>query len=317
MTSPVPASWMENEAVLNNPIESIPAGKKIYLAEETLDISSNDERLSSNQGDGAVMIYYTNWDAIHDQTLSKILFRTLVGGYQTGNPPAGSKKPPMKHPYRKGLYCKDIVSVKSVAIDGDNVVNNSQAYQVAQLTLSFESLPYTVSKTASGGAPNPNWLEIGGRATNQRISTPPGWYTFIEGSYTNYPAQFGTFFSMGLEYITVIVHRVRDEMFLSSGSIKPVFAPDFGKVNSETIFGCSPGTLLMDSAEYQPHGDWFDETKFYSVKYNMIYNEKKWNTSLDPGGSWSNIHLPGTGSPGVQPFETTSFKTVFFDPINP
>lgn len=303
MTSTIPPTWGANQQ-LQNPIAS--PSSPIYLVEAVDDFGPQDERDSSDQSSACSFYYYTNWNAITSPSLSNILFKTIVGGYYNGDQ---KKHTPMQHPYRAGCFAKDIVSVTSVAIDA---VNQSSAlnpgaiqpYQVALLHVSYESRPYPVNSSASGLGYNPNWISFSGKGAYLRQQMPLNFYEFTNGTYANsaiYYGLYGTFLSVPSDYVTVTIHAVPASLlFASPTDAIPKHCVNQGKVNTSTIWGAQPGCLLFDSLDYEPFGDFVDNTTLYTVHLTFIYNglppkggsgpaNGSWQQSIDPTGVWQPV----------------------------
>lgn len=344
-TYPIPFSWTQVSSgsnLLQNPIVPVPMGKVIYLIEDvTCDESGtcavSDERLSTNQPSGAVMGFQTNWEAAQDHTLQRILFKSIVGGWFTDASGNLQRRDPMRHPYRF-LYAKDIVSMKSVQpILGEETVSNPstsgitnvpyiQSYQVMKLSINFEGLSYQIGlPKVSGGSTssawNPNYMEVREKVTNQRINTPIGWYRYMGGSYDGLPAQFGTWFTQGLTYIQVTLHKIPASLIYPGGygtTFRPTWVDNLGQINSKSIFGFPVHSLLMDSIDYFPYADWYDGQLLHDITFNMMYANDLtggggWNKSINPAGTFDPIQLGDTGN---GPFQDCDFGITFFSVNN-
>jgi hypothetical protein len=304
---------------LPNPCDTIPGGKQILFFEAYQESGDafTDERISFDQNSAAMMRYWTNWDAISDPALAQILRTTLVGGWYE---PTGEKITPHQHPYIPGLYCKDIVSVQSVACGPQDFagIRTPIPFQLGLLTLSYTSRPYDMgAETAYDNANlyNPNWVEVRIKQTNQHSNFGFAIWAFDSD---NLPATLGNFVTSGISYITCIFHDIPDSLLYSGNGLAPktVFQDDLGKVNSTTLFGMTRWTILADSADIEPYGDYFDPAiNHNTVTINFIYNSIGWNKTARYNGTYENIHYVGDAS--QKPYNEVNFLQAFFNRINP
>lgn len=297
------------------PLCDTPAGGKKILFFEAYQESGdgfNDERISFDQNSAAMTRAWVNWDAVSDPALARILRTSLIGGWY---PPGNKKVAPLVHPYLPGLFVKDIVSVQSVACgpQGFHGITTSIPFQLALLTLSYSSRPYPVNSSNLSNGYNPNWLEVQVRSANNHITLPFGLVAF-DG--TGLPSAPGHYLTQGITYLTFIFHDVPASKLFTGGGLRPVFSDDLGKVNDTTVFGCSTGTLLADSAVCEPYGDYFDASLIhYDVTLNCIYNSIGWNKQIDYQGNYNLVHI--VGAPGSRPYTPVNFINSFFNSINP
>lgn len=297
-----PTSWtLDNATLLASavtPIASIPAGKKIYFTEIAPEVSLRNARLSQQVNSAAHMAFAVNQDVFEDNTLCEIFTKSVLGGYSALN---NKKNKPMKHPFFKGLWAKDIISVTSMEAQ-DNTTNQYwQNYNLCRVDISFESLSYPVDQAnGTGMFPyNPNWIEFKYTSGSNRVSTPVGWYRFEGGIL---PATFGTWKTQPYTNIQMTIYQCKRNPLFNVGDptgIKPLYASNVGQVNANAWGDCAAETLLLDSGEVQPWQDWLGN-KLYNVRLNLIYNEWGWNKTLTAAGNIERIvYFVGGGPPFV------------------
>lgn len=302
-----------------------PGGKKILFFEAYQENGDGfgDERISFDQNSAAMTRAWVNWDAVSDPDLARILRTSLVGGWYA---PGNKKVTPLVHPYLPGLFVKDIVNVQSVACGPGSFhgITTSIPFQLALLTLSYASRPYFVNQPSrtEGGVPyNPNWVELHTKSANNHLTLPFGTVTFdtpVLGQYL--PSAPGHYLTQGISYLTFIFHDIPGSLLYRGNDAKPVFADFLGQVNHSAIFGCAPGTLLADSADCEPFGDYYDESvNHYDVMLNCVYNSVGWNKQITHLGQYDLVHIgPGAaGANPVRPYLDCNFLTIFFNTINP
>jgi hypothetical protein len=312
---------------LPNPCDTIPDSKQILFFEAYQESGDafTDERISFDQSSAAMLRYWTNWDSVSDTTLAQILRSTLIGGQYVPTGGSPKKVTPQVHPYLPGLFCKDIVSVQSVACGPQDFAGITKPipFQLALLTLSYTSRPYLLGASPgydNGNQYNKNWVELQVRSANQHITTPFGIWVFDSSSPVppnsqGKPAQLGNFLTQGITYITFIFHDVLHSQLYGSGII-PQFAGSLGHVNGGTFFGLPAETVLADTSTTECWGDYFNPSiNHYDVTVNFIYNSFGWNTTPDYSGTFSKIHFAGAA--GVRPYLTDNFLSSIFNTLNP
>jgi hypothetical protein len=137
---------------LPNPCDSIPGEKAILFFEAYQESGDafTDERISFDQNSAAMLRAWTNWESVSDITLAQILRSTLIGGQYCPSGASPKKVTPQVHPYLPGLFCKDIVSVQSIACGPSDFagIDTPIPFQLALLTLSYTSRPYLLGVAA-------------------------------------------------------------------------------------------------------------------------------------------------------------------------
>ncbi len=312
---------------LLNPCDTVPDGKQILFFEAYQESGDafTDERISFDQSSAAMLRAWTNWDAVSDTTLAQILRSTLIGGQYVPTSGSSKKVTPQQHPYLSGLFCKDIVSVQSVACGpGDFAgIRTPIPFQLALLTLSYTSRPYALGASPgydNGNQYNKNWVELQVKSANQHVTTPFGIFEFdsdssVPANSRGKPAQLGNFLTQGITYLTFIFHDVLHTQLYGSG-ILPQIAGSLGHVNGSTFFSLPAETVLADTATTECWGDYFQPfINHYDVTVNFIYNSFGWNTSPDYSGTFSKIHYQG--SPTARPYLPDNFLQNIFNILNP
>ncbi len=322
MTAPLPISWQVAPTYLN-----IPGGGTLLFVEKTDPVRSlNNERWSANQNDAAEMTFATKWAYIVDPVGWPSLYTSIIGGY---SPVANKKFTPFQHPYRAGYFAKDVVSIGSVGLnDGASfgITGQVQPYQLAEIRVSFEQLPYKVNVTASASPlVSPNFVSVEDRACNDRLQMPGGSYVFTSGgtSTTGRRAIQGLWLTRGLIYKIVTLHRVPEQYLYGNSdaaflTTKPAFSGYTGCVNQNTIFGCDPNKLLLDSVETRVYGGHPQlQFKEYEVDLNFIYanNVGGFNAAFDIVTQQFQP-VSSSLSGGTPPFTLIAFEN-FINILNP
>lgn len=263
-------------------------------------------RHSINSAGQSTMTFWTGWDTI--QNNYQVMVQSVLGGYSSVNT---QRNPPMVHPYLPKQFATDIAGIQQVCVDGSSADDGLGDYVAALVTVNFQDLPYTAG-SGSDGSKAPNWLTTTARGTNNRLSVPLGWYSFQSGTFSGFPAQFGTFYNQGLEFIDVTFRQVPAAKVFSSGSLYSV-ANYFGSVNSDTFLGYPAGSILCDSADNGlGYTNGFD-TMLFDFTMHFIYTggtgsfPPAWNKALGPDGNWYPIGLVVSGTP---PFPTQAFAGI-------
>ncbi len=319
MADIIPASWLSESGIflsemvtqiVGNPIEA----DKISLNEYTPTNSNRGMKASLNVGSAAVMQFWTEQTTIDNPDRWKIFSESILGGYSSFN---GKKNIPMAHPFLTGSFAKDIIDVKSVSVEGPiddetHVWNGLLGgYNVALVTINFESLPYLVNNpTTTSDEMNLNWLEFRMKATNQRTSVPLGMYVFAFGTtYPLTPNMLGTWITQPLNYLEITVHQVRREWVTTTlGSWAPGATYfKLGWVNDVNFNGCVADTLCLDSMIVEPYSNFVGQ-QLLEVKLNILYNQNGWNSGINPLGDPEPI--VSTFPPFKGPFNRYSFKTL-------
>lgn len=349
-TAPLPSSFLKNPIYLESyGVTPSAYGNQLLMIPKSENIASNTLiRLSSNVQSQSIMGFQTPYYNVNTPARQIALFGAILGGQLTQN---SKKTIPMRHPFIPGLYAKDITQIVGQALinpytqgDGDGAISGSQgnnanayhnqSYQMAEFYVNFESLPYKLNNvTVTNGNTMPytlNWLEAKSRSANQRITAPIGVYVYQSGIQAHLPALNGRFYTEGLTYLQVVVHRVPEwTLFAASHSNtananwgNPVFAPYLGTVNKDNVFGCAASTLLFDGAWVEGYGAWWDDHKEYTVTLNFIQiasgvgqrsGSPSWNAELDYTGAWQNV---GYIVSGIPPFTPVTFSDNILGALN-
>lgn len=333
MTAPLPSSWQTGQdfpttpTYLTMPATLLPDAKYLFAERTDATRAPNNERWSANQSDAADMTFATEWRNIIDPNVWQFLYTAIVGGF---NPTAGAKFAPFKHPYRPGYFAKDVVSIGSIALnDGASpggVTASIQPYQLAEVRVSFEQLPYKVYATGTATPlASANFLSIEDRGANDRLQMPGGAYVFTDGgaSTTGRRAIQGLWLNRRLLYKVVTLHRIPEQLLYGSSdtsfiTTKPTFFSNVGYVNMNSIFGCDADKLLLDSVETRVYGGHpLKEFKEYEVVLNFLYadNIGGFNAAFDIV-TQTFQPVSSSLSGGTPPFARVKFED-FINNLNP
>lgn len=320
-----PTSWQTNQGRNLSDcmpvVGSIPAGVapmgNIFWNEWK---DGRNERWSMNTTSAATMRFATNSDALRDPIRRRILHDSLLGGYSKSD---GKKHQPYEHPFAKGLYAKDVVSIESMAANkqpkptGNEATSQYLRHSVDVLTVSFESLPYPVKRAYSpSDLFNPNFIETEVRPASTRIQSPLGWNVISTGPYSEWAAMLGNFTTMPTSVIVMTIHQVLRSWVYPANSLSlyPFFQPFFGMVNQSALASWGAEKLLLDSAEIREYHNMLGEP-LCDIRLIFQANDWGWNKTLDPGASVQSMRLLSTGS-GLKPFPTFGLGTVL-SALNP
>lgn len=321
MTFIIPQSWQQKLRTLSDlktPISPIPAGKQIYVYEMTDDVATRAVRLSNNVNSASVMSFAVNQEVFQDEVLYEIFTKTILGGY---SPLIGKKVTPLRHPYlgldKAGLFAKDIVEITSFEYLGNDADKVWANYNLAKVTINFETLDYPVGVPYSPADNfNTNFIKINIQSSSSRVSTPVGWYKFTAGDFINLPALFGSWYTQPLSNIQMTIYHCTRDMLYGVGAdatnFKQFYTAYHGYVNSVNFGGWTAGQLLFDTAEIQPYRDYLG-TELFNVRLNFVGNQWGFNKSISPGGSIDPI---GYVVGGTAPFTSFPFKS-FVSLLNP
>ncbi len=331
------ASWIDNPKPINlidilrksnganaQLVKNIPGGKKILMDELTGNQSPRDSRLSMNAESASVITYIVNTDAWEDPLLQEILTKTICGGWwEPGGSITKRKYPPLRHPYHRNQWAKDIVQGNPQGITTWPTqqldMNPYAAYKMMQVTVSFETRPYSLIKPnfASGyTAINPNWIRCEGHGQSTRVGIPFGWYRFTSN---NRRTNLGLYLIRPEQLIQMQIFQVPSYLLFSGTNSRRLFTqPDgkawFATVNSHEFFGFPPTTLLLKDFDFIPHGDISQDYELNTAIVNFHYNSWGWNKQVDSVGNLGDVSW--VGDPAKAPFELANFDN-FLNTINP
>ncbi len=317
----IPTSWSTHQGLFTTiitPITAFTGGTTAYLTEVTADVSTRNSRLSNNTTSAAVMSFWTDNSIFTNQHNMEVFTKSILGGYSELNTTINNRKSAsMQHPLFNGMFAKDILEIIPVApTESESTQYNYGNYDVAKVTISFESLQYSPGAIEySPDAPyNPNWMQIEQpKASCQRISTPVGWYQINSGPFTSFPALSGRFLVQPTNYLEVTFYQVPNSFIFDDGfSLANGYLNMFGKVNSAAFAGIDQYKLLFDGMALQTWYDWAGNYQ-HNVKCIFLINDWKWTSGPDPAGNIQPIVFVGGTS---LPFETFDINSLF-EGLNP
>lgn len=311
-------SWEQFPRLLQQaktPVYPIPNGKKIYFTEMCDSVSTRQSRVSNNVNSASLMTFAVNQEIFEDEILIEIFTKTILGGYcLTTN----KKETPYAHPYFTGMFAKDFVEVIPMEYVTTEDDLNYATYNFCKVTINFESLEYPVDQDyplAGSDVYNPNFIRLVNTNSSNRISTPIGWYKFIDGAYSGYPATFGSWFVQPYTNLEMTIYHCTHDQVYGVGNtfhLIPKWNDLIGQVNLNPFGGCAAGKLLFDTAMVQPWTDYLGN-KMYNVRLYFIYNNWGWNKSIDPGGNISSVAYVVGGS---RPFSSFLMQSLV-NSLNP
>lgn len=263
------------------------------------DISLNKLHLASEALSAGEMVWVTNWAIVNSIASLKTLYVSILGGF---NPVTNKMVPPMVHPQCPSMYATDI-DINPVY--DDNTVADVQAtpqtpanYRFAICRVSFQNLPYRVTTASTGQIPP--WLEIRAFANNDRVNAPAGYLVYIDPPPATYPSlnnvtvPTGILFTQGMTYVSIIAHRIPSQFANNTTQlIESVIAQNGAFTNSDTFLGCPAETLLIDSIQQNPFGD-FLGNQLYDVIINLLFHPNL-NVSGSSGITWNQLRAPNGG----------------------
>ena len=338
-------SW--SSASSSGKLKLIQAGGEIPWVEHVQNESPAGMQLSRLQNSQATVTYMTPAQTFYVASGTNganrgKLYTTILGGYWqdgSGSGVAGLRhQPPLRHPYVPGMWATEITDVtfkkyQDEVTDTENGLHGSfAAYEVAFVTILYQTLPFSINRDVSGGSKfNPNWISIENHASNTYVNAAIGGYRWAEGPWVNLPTFTGLYIRKPEGRYQVTIHNViQDLIFTGSGapwdslllrtpdvtltgSSKTVVGSPAGFCNSGAFMGCQAETLLLDSVDLLPVGDLGGASRYYDVRLQLLYNGWGWNRMLDPFNRLYKIKSYGGGMP---PYSTIDFDKMF-DNFNP
>jgi hypothetical protein len=247
-----------------------------------------------NQPCVAELVFLTDFGSINDAATLKALQLSILGGYDAGS---DSMYTPFAHPQNANLFATSL-EIRSAFLDNTNanVSGSMSAYRVGICKVGFQSLPYLVNASTGDSPYNLNWIEYRPNAVNQAFTSPVGNYNFTAGPQNGQSATLGTFYTGGLVYLEMVLHRIP-----ATNLLDPFYYDDYqGLVNSAAFQEFAAGELLLQSADMGdgPFGDYAGNI-LVNAHLHFIYNPNKWNTSLANDGEWYAVGAVNGGAPPI------------------
>ncbi len=311
-----------------NPLISIlPPSTKIVF-DEVVGDEAREAALRTETQSAATMMFDLDNSQWKDQTLFPIIYRSIVGGYSGVT---GLKHKPMQHPYYPGLYARGIAMAKQRGIEDPADADLYGQYATTRIVIDFESLPYSVDKPSSLLVDhNPNWIEIGCRASVNRVTTLLGSFRLAgstPSSATDLSTMSGLWIPQQQNYISLLIHEVPQIAVFSKdyngaplvGTLFPSIRDWLGTINDQAFAGCPSQSLYFDSMEYAAYTD-PTGVPMCVLKLNVIFNGFKnsngtqwgWNLAPRPDGVLFNVLWRGIGPlVNTQPFFPSNWVTLF------
>lgn len=316
-----------------NPLVSLlPPSTRIKFTEVAGD-EAREAALRTETSSAATMMFDLDNNQWKDPVLFPIIYRTIVGGYSGVS---GLKHKPMQHPYYPGLYARGIAMAKQRGITEPADADLYNLYATTRVVIDFESVPFFVDKPSSLLVDhNPNWIEIGCRASVNRVTTLLGSFR-LAGSTPSIATDLSTMNGLWIpqqqNYITLLIHEVPQSAVFATdyngaplvGTLWPSIRPYLGSVNDQAFAGCPSQTLYFDSLEYASYTD-PTGVPMCVLKLNIIFNGFKnangtqwgWNLAPRPDGVLFNVVYRGLGPlVNTQPFLGSNW-ILLFQQLNP
>jgi len=336
-------SWTPQDS--GQTLQLIQSGGSIPWVEHVQNESPAGMQLSRLQNSQATLTYMTSAKPFYVASGTTganrgKLYTTILGGYYQESPGlAGLKhQPPLRHPYVPGMWAVEIsdITFKKYQNEVEDVQNSLHgpfaAYEVAFVTILFQTLPWSLNRDVSGGSQfNPNWISIENHPSNTYVNAAVGGYRWAEGPWINLPTFTGLYIRKPEGKVQVTIHNVIQDLIFAgtgapwdslllrtpdvtlTGSASTVVGSPSGFVNQEAFMGCQPETLLLDAINLLPVGDLGGTSRYYDMQLQLLYNGWGWNRLLDPFNRLYKIKSYGGGMP---PYSTISFNKMF-DNFNP
>jgi hypothetical protein len=259
---------------LMDPIAPLGPVADMEISEVTGAIEEGEAVGRTNSASAAHMLFAIDAEYVQNSNKFEQVLKSLMGGYWQGE-----KRTPMSYPYLSGLYCTDVHSKLTAMIGGQTLDGSGllQTYQRAVLSLEFRSLPYNVEPDISN-----KWITFERFATNQRIGAPANDYIFNGGPEDTKAASSTVYYTTGLTYIVMQVHQVSHDLLFPDGDFISVLDSSVGYVNSTSMGGFNPETLLLDSIKVDDcYRDYANaaatDSRMYAPILNFCYAPNGWN----------------------------------------
>lgn len=338
--------------IWKNPQTQIGAdGTTPFIWHETTEsLSPNDFTLSRLTNSQSVMVYQTDAYNLHNQPNIDSFLTKVLGGYYGAD--VTKHIPPLQHPYLKGMFATNILSIRGkgepilqTVVDQSRLTPTSTfaAYDIVELQVLFQTLPYYVNKTsmhdstgqtyginvdANGQPWNPNWFSIESHTEARYTNGSFGFYRFAPGpnpqdnidyaspvSLLNpigYVAAQGIYVRRQVQRIHITFHQVPGELVFGGSDLNTSFIHGLqyvGFVNANPMLGWSAGDILLDSIDVLPRGDFIGARRYYDVRAEMIADFNGWNNGINPSNNFQPVvaTLGGNGPP----FQSYNFATLF------
>jgi len=280
-----------------------------------------DAVLDASSGtSSAVMKIDVPWDKL-TEVVPEIL------GYSVASGVAISRMTPMRHPVFPWMRCTRITGIEGVGVLSDPLTGNSatkgpsgdyQSYRIARLTLQFTSMPYAIVDDGTYPA-DQEW-----RRYTERFEKPAAEFA----ARKSMRIRFHPAFSIGANWlpevtdavgvllikarVQVIWHQVPVRGFYNERGRASNVLDGLARVNSDTIFGYKPGTLLMEAPDIKPVGCPLDPALIGQEPSHYVTVTHNWLHFDPPLGNYApgdNYGLRGHNTL-PQPYDGKFYPTV-------
>ena len=310
----LPQSWAANGQQL-----AIPAGMAlpasflalysgIYWNEKVGNEGALDVRYSADQNQAAHITYLTQADSILNGAASLVFFRAILGGWEAST---SFKYAPLKHPYLPNLWAKDITQVQFLGPNGyatgDGLLHQPQyaaEYDVAEVTVSYESLPYNPCYTSST---DPGWRTELFQGNNSRVTSNFGIYSLDHGGGNLQPLRLGVQTTRPEGLYRVKYWRVPYLFFLGNLNLLLYLQ---GCVNNGVYYGYAAETLLLESSSHDDVWSDFSGQPITNITLTFLYVGWGWNKQPSPTNPANRLNLVSSADHSTKPFPTRDFSVI-------